>query len=751
MTSRSLSPRPRRGGLCLLLAALVLGSCVDGNEPVATPVPLTRVRADRTYLRDEQGRYIFIHGVNVSGSTKVPATLDGKAPDKLNSNGLPSYVGKPFAVDQAREHFARLRTFGFNAVRLLLVWEGIEPVKRGQYDRVYLASIRELVKIAGENGIYVLLDMHQDMFSRHLRVRYNEEPRYGAPGSIENNLLALVYPYSDVVNGDGAPRWAVEACLQEKNTASASWGIPRVLGGLEPGDLAAFARLYQRLTQGTSTTTPPTPEWVGYFLLNLPDKFAVNESTDLLPFTQWGVAHALSLDLARCYACLLAGDKVFPTLQKDGQNIKDYLQQAYTDAWAQVAEQVKDLPNVLGYDIINEPGGNFLTLSAVAGVLRAGVVDGAKSILVSLLGAENGADVYDILVGLSILPPDTKPETLKLWGLDKLDLLAVLNLNNGFDENHMRPLFERVGTAIQNIDSKAVIYIEGTTSAGSLLGGVGGGLAGQWEVPMTRPTLPKSDQLVFAPHWYPDIYPFPGFNQVPRQFTTEQVRHRDYQPNLESARATGAYSLGNPPVVFGEFGTYFNFNGIDQSKASNYEVSSHILDNYFEAFERMFQSHMIWCYSPDNDDRYGDHWNKENFSVLDAAGQPRSQAAWSRPFARALAGKPIATHFYSDLHYYDPDKGQQLPRREFEVRYASKETAAPTEIFVPQVQYPDGFYVWISDGYCYYDHRTFTLYHYPSDDAPGAAHWVRLLPPLPNQVNQGWRYFFKGDLTLRGN
>ncbi|MCU0694498.1 MAG: hypothetical protein MUF54_24205, partial [Polyangiaceae bacterium] len=118
-------------------------------------------------------------------------------------------------------------------------------------------------------------------------------------------------------------------------------------------------------------------------------------------------------------------------------------------------------------------------------------------------------------------------------------------------------------------------------------------------------------------------------------------------------------------------------------------------------------------------------------------------------FARATAGKPLSTHFYSDLHYFDPDKGQQIPLREFEVRYMSKETDAPTEIFVPQVQYPEGFYVWVSDGRCYYDHKTRVLYHYPDRDEPDAEHWIRLLPPLPGGQNEGWSYFFDGSRVVK--
>jgi hypothetical protein len=73
---------------------------------------------------------------------------------------------------------------------------------------------------------------------------------------------------------------------------------------------------------------------------------------------------------------------------------------------------------------------------------------------------------------------------------------------------------------------------------------------------------------------------------------------------------------------------------------------------------------------------------------------------------------------------------------------------APTEIFVPEVQYPDGFYVWVSDGRCYYDDESRILFHYPSDDAPSAEHFVRLRPPSPKAACEGWSYFFHGRSVI---
>ncbi len=724
----------------LLAAALLAQGCLDGEPPPFQPLPLTRLHTDRTYLRDGHGRYVAFHGVNVSGSTKLPFAVD--------AGGVPTYVGKPFPLAEADWQFALLRELGFDSIRLLVIWEGIEPGGRGLYDQAYLAYLRAIVQKAGEYGLHVLVDMHQDMFSRHLRVQYNRTPSYGEPGSLENTLLALVPDeetgqYNDAVQGDGAPRWAVQACLQEKDMRSPRWGTPRILSGLDEAELRNLWALYRRLTgQADGGPEEPIPEWLVYFLLGLPGPFSVAETTDMLPFTHWGTAHALSLDVARAYGCLFAGNVLYPRLEVDGVPVQDYLQSAYAGAWAQVAAQMKDLPNVIGYDLMNEPSGNFLVLTAVAAVIQSGLPDSARALLVDLLGAETGEQLYQALLALKLLPPDTLPETLRAWGLEGLDVLAALGLNTGFSENHLRPFYERVAAAILAEDPDAIIWIEAALSAESFLGGgPGGGLGGQWEQPMTAPAGVR--QLVFAPHWYPDIYPFIGFNQRPREFSAEEIRHRSYDEALLGAQALAQYSLGNVPVVFGEFGTYFNLNGIDAARASDYLVSAHVLDNYHEAFERLGLSHMLWCYSPENDFELGDGWNHEDFSVVDPRLNERGQAAWARPHARLLAGKPHASRYWSPLHYFDPDKGEVDRVGEFEVRYGSRETWAPTEIVVPRLAYPDGFYVWVSDGTCHFDADAGVLYHLPARDAPGVEHWVRLLPPLAGNENLGWQYFVR--------
>ena len=750
----------RRFGSGFVFLCLLSG-CLDGQPPASHPYPLAKPLVDRTYLRDEHGRYLFFHGVNASCSTKAP---------EVNSKNIANYLTRPFAEDQLDLHFSYLRDKGFNSIRLLVIWEAIEPDRKGVYDEAYLAYLRKVVETAAQYNIYVLLDMHQDMFSRHLNVRFNRTNKFDKDGALVSNLMALVpdiktNQYNDQVQGDGAPRWVVQSCLQEKKMDSPHWGKPRILSGMTLQEALKINNLIQKLTgklQGTTQPEPPQagsgalPEWVKQFggaLTKLDTPYAVDETTDMLPFTNWPLTIALSLDVARCYACLLAGNQAFPTLQVDGQPIQDYLQEAYANSWAKVAEAVRGLPNVMGYDLMNEPGSNFLVLGAVGAMLRAGAAKGAASLLETVLGPTDGPAAFEVLQTLKLLPPDTTPATLAQWGLDKLDLLGVLGLNMGFDQNHMRPFYSRIGQAILAKDPDALIYFESGGSAENLFGGgLGGGLAGMWGQPMTLPEE-LSGRAVYAPHWYPDIYPYPGFNQQPRSFSVEEVRYRDFAPNLRAIQERSPYSMSNIPVMFGEFGTYFNFGGIDTAMAEGYAVSAHILDNYYEAFDRMFMSRMVWCYSADNDNELGDLWNQEDFSILGpmtsrSTFEPRAEEAWSRPYARAMAGKPISTHYYSPLHYFDPQKGQVNPVGEFEVRYESRETDAPTEIVIPDRTYPQGFYVWTSDGQCHFDPSTRTLYHRPIRNEPGFEHWVRIQPPLPGQSQEGWQYFFKGDRVL---
>jgi hypothetical protein len=115
----------------------------------------------RWLLEASTGRVVLDRALAVGGGSKSPtreSRADGGEPQ--------SFVGRPFALADAPAHFRRIRTWGFTSVRLLTTWEAIEGRAPGSYDGEYLAYYRALVDEAGRHGLGVIVDPHQDAWSR---------------------------------------------------------------------------------------------------------------------------------------------------------------------------------------------------------------------------------------------------------------------------------------------------------------------------------------------------------------------------------------------------------------------------------------------------------------------------------------------------------------------------------------------------------------------------------------------------------
>ncbi len=128
----------KHGTSLLLLAAVFLTHGCEFQDPD------TKILSEKNYFKDADGGIRIFRGVNMAGDSKVPdfRPVDG-----------------PY-------HFDRLRAFGFNVVRLLFTWEAFQPTPGG-YDMSYLEYYTQLVEWAWERGIYVIVDVHQDTFSRY--------------------------------------------------------------------------------------------------------------------------------------------------------------------------------------------------------------------------------------------------------------------------------------------------------------------------------------------------------------------------------------------------------------------------------------------------------------------------------------------------------------------------------------------------------------------------------------------------------
>jgi endoglycosylceramidase len=183
---------------------------------------------------DSRGRQVLLNGVNVDGivdywrpDLRVPYTND---PAAYAGSACPPDDPTIEGVRVCRFDFSQMRPLGYDAIRLNLSWSLIEP-QPGKIDGQYLDRIAQVVSWAKAQGIYVILDMHQDAWSKYL---------YTPPG-------ATCPPGFQAIRGfDGAPEWA----SQHVNPVCAVNGVRE----LDPAVAEDFQKLW---------SDAPGPDGVG--------------------------------------------------------------------------------------------------------------------------------------------------------------------------------------------------------------------------------------------------------------------------------------------------------------------------------------------------------------------------------------------------------------------------------------------------------------------------------------------------------
>ena len=180
----------------------------------------------RAQIVDPQGRTVILRGVNLVGLEDdvyavagggepgptpfwpvAPTAYAGTCPSNSHDiseppvcevqAGLPEYQQSDLAGSQ--NDLAQMRGMGFNFIRLPVNWSQLEPTP-GVYNATYIDRVAQVVRWAGEQGIYVLIDMHEDNYSRF------------TPETTPFSLPPLLTPvHESGGHADGAPPWAVMA------------------------------------------------------------------------------------------------------------------------------------------------------------------------------------------------------------------------------------------------------------------------------------------------------------------------------------------------------------------------------------------------------------------------------------------------------------------------------------------------------------------------------------------------------------
>jgi len=612
-----------------------------------------RLHIDKDWFVDEHGRRTLLRGVNFTASSKIPVTPNGATHIKndFRNHKEVSFVGHPVSLQESEEHFTRLKHWGFNCLRFLITWEAIEHAGPKQYDTEFLDYIEELLKIAGEEEFYVFIDPHQDCWSR-------------------------------MSGGDGAPGWTFEKVgidFTKFHEAGAAW-------------------LMQYRYDPRNPSSYPSMSW--------------SQSR-----IQFGCATMFTL--------FFGGRDFAPSCMVDGRNVQDYLQSHYIDAFKQIAIHTKGMTHVLGFDSLNEPTVGYIGLK----------LDGSNITLHELVGYAftpinailTGAGFtqkvpFKEVKGLGIKETrcdEINPKKISCWidgvedvwkkegawGLDENSEPTILDTDyfverKGKKVNYFRdylsPFICRFSEELRSINHDTVIFYEGPAEA--ILKGTGVELV-----------LPGN--AVNAPHWY-DVATL-GLHRFMDRFGYDFIEGRRliggsaikkaFNRQMATLKALAAkYSDGGPTII-GEFGLPYDINEKRAYKTFKDKPekawASHIkaLSWYYDALDANLLNSCQWNYNPANSNEWGDLWNLEDFSLFSRDQQTtdwhedinsggRAIPGFCRPHFISVAGTPLMMEF-------NIKKGIFL--FEFDGDTSVK---APTTMYVPRIQYPNGFDIKVSEG-----------------------------------------------------
>lgn len=622
---------------------------------------------DGRHFKDELGRTLMLRGVNLGGSSKVPWLPNGASwnPEGFYDHRNVSFVGRPFPLAEADEHFSRLCAWGFTFLRFIVTWEAIEHAGPGVYDEEYLDYLHKIIEKAGEHGISVFIDPHQDVWSRF-------------------------------TGGDGAPGWTLELVgfdLRQLNASGAA------IVHQEHGD--------------------PFPRMV------------------------WPT-NCNKLAAATMFTLFFAGNDFAPQFSVDGVPIQEYLQSHYIQAIQRAAQKLKDLPNVIGYDTLNEPSNGYIGAKDIRMPAEGSQVlmGDTPTILQGMLmgeGYPQRVDVYKLgLTGFRKAGERPgNPEGKRAWLPGRGDIWKAHGVwtigPNGepaaarpdyfyrvngrpvdFHADYLKPFIHRFCRAIRSIVPEAILFVEGVPEQGAL-------------------TWNASDpsNVVHAAHWYDGItllrksfIPWMTVDPDTRKmsFGSRGVI-QNFAEQIGRIMRQSDQNMNHAPTLIGEAGIPFDMHKKQAYRSGDFTMQVRALDATLSALERNLASFTLWNYTADNTNERGDQWNDEDLSLFSADQKTGSGSIYDggralkaalRPYPCKVAGEPRSLSFDMRKTVF-----------EFTFRHAPG-VEAPTEIFIPEYQYPHGCVVEVTDGEFELDReRQLLRYRHTSTRE---SHTVRVLP-----------------------
>jgi hypothetical protein len=605
------------------------------------------MRIEGNHWTDGEGRRLVLRGANLGGDCKVPKRPDGDTRLKAGfyeAKGV-SFVGRPFALEEAEEHFARLKRWGLTFHRLLVTWEAVEHDGPGIYDEEYLDYLDRLLAIAQAQGMHLFVDPHQDAWSRW-------------------------------TGGDGAPMWTLEAAgfRPDRLFEAGAAHLNQELGADYPR-MTWFSN-YNRLACATMWTLffagdafAPGIGPVGFG----PD--ALGDARSIQDFLQSHYIEAMARIARRLerYTCVVGFDSLNePSLGFIGAaDLASGLPMESTGAAPTPWQAIM-------------AGSGYPSSVPVYGVRGLGL----KKIETLRLGREGvrawedgvecvwkRAGVWDLEGGKPVLKRPNHFVALSGRPVEPI-------------RDFFRPFADRFQEAVcaEAGKGRLALFVEGVPNAG-------------------RPSYGSGARapVVDATHWYDDLT---LITKKWHGFLAYDARHgrpvlgprrvrRYFVEALGELKSWAVREMSGAPTLLGEFGLPFDLDGTDSYLSGNYRTQEKALSAYYDAVDANLLDSTIWNYTADNRHARGDLWNTEDLSIFcrddceagrTETGDPadsggRGLRGLVRPYAMATAGELMEMNF-------DARRGV------FRLRYRpNPKIAAPTEVFAPELQFPLGFTV----------------------------------------------------------
>lgn len=607
------------------------------------------------WFRDSAGRTLILRGVNLAGSSKLPSHPNGAThlPNSLAYDPATSFIGRPFPLEEADEHFGRLRAWGFNLVRLLVTWEAIEHAGPGIYDEAFLDWFAQIVERAADYDLYVFVDFHQDVWGRWS-------------------------------GGDGAPYWtytSVGLVPEHFDATEAAVTMQRRY----PDDYPqmSWGGNYMRFASSTMFTL--------FFGGN---DFAPNTTVEGQPVQEFLQSHFL-----RAVSQLVRRIAHLPhVIGYDAWNEPNggYIGQRLDEVAAQALPGPRPTP--------------FESMQAAAGF----ACEVAEYSFVTLQNVRTGTRLFNPH-GLSAWHDEADDiwQREGLWTIERGQptllrpehFTSVDGRSVEFGTDYFKPFLRRFAATVHQLHPEALIFIENEPFQS-------GGYS--WGEPDDTPHVVHASHWYdvatlftkrFNPYVSVDIYQARAV-LGPAAITTM------FSEQIAAIKQHSLDRMNNAPTLIGEFGLAYDLDNKAAYQTNDFSTHIKLLDMYYTALDTQLVSSTQWNYTPDNSNEWGDLWNNEDLSIFsrdqqhdpsDINSGGRAVEGFCRPYARRIAGE-------ASLMRFDRTTGL------FELRYQSDPSLqAPSEIYLPLIHYPQGFELELSSGSYECDQERHLLFVFNAD------------------------------------